>query len=60
MATPTEVGLLGLLAGGRGARRLTDRLGEGDEVVAGGWGRAELTVMPHEIPALGCGEPARM
>jgi hypothetical protein len=60
MAASTDVGLIGFLAWGRGAGGLTDRLSEGDEVVAGGRRRTELAVMPYEIPAAGRREAARV
>ena len=45
-------------AAAAGARRFAHRLGERDQVVAGGWRRLELTVMPDKIPAARRGEAA--
>lgn len=51
-----------LLVGARGWRggssRLPYRVGEGDQVIGGGWGRCEIAVVPHEFPAPGGGETA--
>src|SRR5262245_58699597 len=63
VATPADRGTgrcAALVPPGTGhrARRLTYRLGEGDEVVAGGWRGLVLAVVPHEIPAAGRGQAA--
>jgi hypothetical protein len=40
------------------AGRLTDGVGQGDQVVGGGRGWGEIAVVPHEFPASGGGEAA--
>jgi hypothetical protein len=52
-----------VLVGARGWRdrragRLTDGVGQGDQVVGGGRGRGEIAVVTNQIPASGGGEAA--
>jgi hypothetical protein len=50
------VGARGWRDGGTGG--LAYGIGQGDQVVGGGWGRGELAVVTHQVPASGGGEAA--
>src|SRR4051812_6161742 len=62
MPAPTDrVGLVVVIVPlGDGTGGFADRLGERDEIVVGRWGRTELAVVPHQVPATRSGQAPGM